>query len=141
MEWRLYPSLLFFALGLSSLIPQRLSVERSLTVKLKNPALIYSSLLILAGVFLTIRQNHIYSNIERTYQQVLSKYPSSAVAENSLGYYYFRIANYQKAEQHFNRSIELQPSYKRPIANLYLLYQRTGETERATLMRKKLGRF
>ena len=134
MEWRLYPSLVFFSLGIGVVLS---NLYECLSPLRSKAVVLLVAVFIGLSAFVTVRQNYIYSSVERTYQQVISKYPGSAVAENGLGYHYLQNQEFAKAEQHLLRANSLKPSYQRPIANLYLLYSRWGRPEQA---RQYLGK-
>lgn len=116
LEWRLYPAVAFFAL-ISSLFFE----------KYKKLLVVY---LLVCSVLL-IRQNYIYNSKVRTYQQVLSIYPESITAHNNLGYQYLRQEKYVLAEQHFLAALKVEPKYSRAKSNLYLLYNRTKQPQKA----------
>lgn len=140
LEWRLYPSLSFFALLVSALYSHVESVWQDIRYGrlFFFTTQLYLALLIVVSAATVLRQNSIYQDTERTYAQVLSRYPDSAVAANGLGYYYLKRQDYENARQYLERAHQLQPQYRRSIANLYLLYSQTGNATRAKEMRQKL---
>jgi len=124
IEWRLYPSLVFFSLLIASLVTQTM-------VEKKYFSLIIPSLFLTLYAVLTFQQNAIYQSPETTYQQVIQQYPRSEIAFNNLGHYYLENKQYGLAEKNFIKAVELKPEYIKPKANLYLLYKALGDKTRA----------
>lgn len=122
VEWRLYPALIFFALLTGSLF-------RHGYLRWLYP--------LACGCFL-LYQISVYQDPEQTYLQVLQQYPKSAVAWNNLGYHYFEQEKLPDAEQCFLESHRLEKNYRRPMANLYLLYNRQNRPEEAIEWRSRI---
>ncbi len=126
LEWRLYPSLLFFILFLGSLL-SKFSVTRSGRFSVVS---IFTLMTCTYGS-LTYHQNKIYQSADTTYQQVLKHYPNSLIAYNNYGYAYFRKGEIDVAEEIYKQGLLKNRCYEPILKSLAELYESQGDTMRA----------
>lgn len=68
--------------------------------------------------------------IER-YKKLVQTYPEEAPYWNALGYYYLKSGDFQEAEAHLAKAIELDGTYPIPHNNLGVVYLKQGLWEQA----------
>lgn len=85
----------------------------------------------------TIIRSGDWRNGLRLYSHDIKHAPNSFGLQNNLGVEYFRQGDFQKAEFHFQRSIELETDWWTPYNNLGVIYERKGELEKARELYEK----
>ena len=82
---------------------------------------------LLAGLSLRAEDNELLP-VEgiRHYEMLVRQYPSEASYHNALGYYYLKASDFQKAEHHFLKAIQLDGSFATGHNNLGVLYLQKG---------------
>jgi tetratricopeptide (TPR) repeat protein len=100
---------------------------------LKNSGLplLISSLLLIALLVSSFKRNQVWRNEITFWEDVVKKYPNSEVALSSLGAEYMLNGNDEKAFDHFNRAINLNPDYLKAYYNRGLLYAKNNRFEKA----------
>ena len=68
--------------------------------------------------------------IER-YKKLVQTYPEEAPYWNALGYYYLKSGDFQEAEAHLAKAIELDGTYPIPHNNLGVVYTKRGRLSEA----------
>ena len=69
-------------------------------------------------IFLTGRQTRIWHDEASLWTGALAAYPQSRIAENNLGFELMRHGQYDEAERHFRRALEISPAYAEAVTNL-----------------------
>jgi len=72
---------------------------------------------------LTSRRVAVWKDSEALWSDVIAKYPESATAYNSRGYFYLKEKQFDKAFPDFSKAIELKPSYLDAINNRGSVYR------------------
>ena len=63
------------------------------------------------------------------YQMLVKEDPQNPRLQNSLGFCYYRIADYDSAEQHYVRALALDPTYSVAYNNLGVTYLKKDKSE------------
>lgn len=63
-------------------------------------------------------QTRVWANSLTLFEHVLTHYPESVVAHNTVGVLIQRQGNWEEAEKHFEKAIEEMPTYALPYVNL-----------------------
>ena len=56
------------------------------------------------------------------YRMLVDKDPQNARFQNSLGFCYYRMEDYDMAEQHYSKALTLEPTYSTAYNNLGVIY-------------------
>ncbi len=129
LEWRLYPSLVFFCL----LMGQLCEASQHYWKPIAKPAcLLY--LVYLMSFAWTIRETnqHYQSNVS-AWEEVRSRYPYSANPLNNLGVIYSSKHEYLRAQEYFRMASEMNPRssvYKMNLAKTELSLGHTRLSEK-----------
>ena len=67
----------------------------------------------------------------RHYEMFVRQYPSEPSYHNALGYYYLKASDFQGAEHHFLKAIQLDKSFATAYNNLGILYLQKGLLDQA----------
>ncbi len=153
---------LFLVLGTGDLICQEVVSFEADTAEINNLRQRIDAhpsndtlLLALGNIYL---KHMAWNDAERWLKECVSVNPDNAIAQNNLGYSYFRqgespiipiekikklfkVDNYSKAERHFKQAIELDDNYLEAYYNLginYLAKDETNDYESATVTFQKL---
>ncbi len=134
LEWRLYPSLVFFALLMGSIGYQMYAAYQKYINKFPK---FLATVGILAYAFylshfsLSIwQQNQIYQSNMLAWKQVMTLYPYSANPLNTLGVAYYSLEDYQNAEQMFSKATQMDPRSSVYMLNLAKTYFQMGAVEK-----------
>jgi tetratricopeptide (TPR) repeat protein len=130
-EWRLYPSLVFFALLAGHVF--RAAAARAQRV---TAALRYVPHVALAGWLVTfahsdVLQNRAYATAIGAWRQVLAKYPYSADAMNNVGLYAYQDKQLDEARRYFEMAVAAAPDVSLFRHNLATAYAALGDAEAA----------
>lgn len=89
---------------------------------------------ILTGLaFLTYQQTHIWKNSLSLWTDTISKYDRVPIAHYNLGVTYgLEQQDYDRAEPHFLRAIEIRPGYPQALYNLGIIMTNRGKYEEST---------
>ena len=93
-------------------------------------------LVILLFCFNVIDRNFTWRNDERIWTDALKKSPLKARPYNEVGLILFKQREFDKAENFFRKTIELNPKYSLTLVNLGNLYDLQGRQEEAILKYK-----
>jgi len=63
------------------------------------------------------------------FQILVDKSPQNARFQNSLGFCYYRVGKYEKAEKHYATALIIDPAYSTAYNNLGVLYLKKGQHE------------
>jgi protein O-mannosyl-transferase len=91
---------------------------------------------ILMGYFSRMR-TYVWKDSFSLWEDVISNYPSAAIAWNSLANAYYEQNQYQEAIQYFEAALKLDQSDPKSYNNLGNCYDRTGRPEAAVPLFKK----
>ncbi len=102
-------------------------------VKVKNKKIIYSILgvILLLLAVRTMVRNVDWKNQDSLWLAAGKTSPSSSQNHNNLGDLYGRRGEFDKAEEHFLKAIELKPGYADAYHNLGNIYQHQGQFDLA----------
>jgi protein O-mannosyl-transferase len=131
-EWRLYPSLAFYALLVAhavAALARRARDARAWIVR-------YAPYGALAGYLATfahadVVQNTVYRSAVTTWQQVLARYPYSADAMNNIGIAEYKAGRLDEARRYFAMAADAAPDVSLYRHNLAQAYAALGERELA----------
>ncbi|MFH1263040.1 MAG: tetratricopeptide repeat protein [Pseudomonadota bacterium] len=139
-EWRLYPSLVFVCLLFGSFIDCSVETIRS---KLSTPrfwtTLFYVTLVAYVSMegYSVVRQNRVYTDEIKVWEQVSEKYPYSSDAMSNIGVIYGRRGDYPKALEYFLRAIQLDGTNYTYYLNVAAAYWRLGDREQNELFSRR----
>jgi protein O-mannosyl-transferase len=130
-EWRLYPSLVFFALLVadvwSTLVARAHRRGRVLSVTA------YAALTLYLAAFARsdLRQNVVYQSGISAWRHVLERYPGWADAANNLGFYHYYAGDYRASRHYFAQAVRAAPDVYLYRRNLARAYAALGNVQRA----------
>ncbi len=133
LEWRLYPSLVFFALLMGNIASQLYTaygqyVGKFTRVFVCTGAIFYA--FYLSQFALSIwQQNQIYQSNILAWKQVIALYPYSANPVNTLGVTYYSLEDYQNAEYYYTKATQMDPFSSLYMMNLAKTYYQQGKTD------------
>lgn len=130
-------------LYLPAIIPLLAAVATAYRFSEKKPWLARTSCILIIVLFSlwTWQRNEIWHDNIRLWNDVISKSPQNARAQNNLGVANNRLGDKRGAEKHFARAIEADPEYRvayQSLASLYISQNRLKEAER--ILQKALTR-
>jgi tetratricopeptide (TPR) repeat protein len=132
-EWRLYPSLVFYAL----LVGEAVTVaSRSLASRYSSGATRWVPQAVVA-VYLVlfahadVVQNGVYQTSIGAWKQVLERYPYSVDAMNNIGRQYYGQRAFTDAKTYFEKAVQAAPEVALYRYNLGLAYGALGERDAA----------
>ncbi len=128
-EWRLYPSLAFFALLVGELFA-------AIAARLRRRVLVgalYAGLALYLATFVRadLRQNVAYQSGMSAWRQVLDRYPHWADAMNNVAFYHYWSGDYRGARHYFAGAVRAAPEVFLYRQNLARAYAALGDRERA----------
>lgn len=115
---------LLFSLSVSQIIKSRPNLLKPIALSLAMLAVFYS-----AGTF---SRNKVWKDNLTLFEDTVVKSPDSADVHNNLGVLYLEAGEQGAAEDHFIRTIELEPLNMEAHGNLGIIYMRKGELAKAT---------
>lgn len=65
------------------------------------------------------------------FQMLVDKNPQNARLQNSLGFCYYRVEDYDMAEKHYATALALDPNYSTAYNNLGVIYLKKGQYDRS----------
>jgi tetratricopeptide (TPR) repeat protein len=127
-EWRLYPSLPFFAL----LVGHCVDVAERYAARTGARALRYAprvalTVYLAAFVHSNVLQNRTYATALATWEQVLTKYPYSADAMNNIGISHYQARRFDEARTYFAMAVDAAPDVSLFRQNLAHAYSALGD--------------
>ncbi|MBI1976068.1 MAG: tetratricopeptide repeat protein [Candidatus Omnitrophica bacterium] len=84
-------------------------------------------LILLCLLSLTFLRTREWGDEEKLYLSTVNNTRASFRANNNLGVYYFRKGEIEKAEEYFNRSLDILPTYAEALNNVGAVYQKRGD--------------
>lgn len=137
LEWRLYPSLVFYSLFIASLFSigcanceQHLSKSRKYRIVCFCVGIFCPMIYVGYLGIRTNEQNDVYSSPITTYRQVVAQYPNGVIALSNLGYVLTQSGHYADAEIYLIKAKRLSPDYLKAAENLVYLYQVNGSKKK-----------
>ncbi len=130
-EWRLYPSLAFFALLVGEVVDAVVAHARRRHRLLAAAAYAALALYLASFVHTDLRQNAIYQTGTSAWRQVLARYPRWADAMNNLGFYRYYAGDYAGARHYFAGAVRAAPDVYLYRQNLARAYAALGKRARA----------
>ena len=135
-EWRLYPSLVFFALLMGEVMGEAATALQLRTSSPLRKPLVGLFVCYLAVSGLSIwRQNRAYQSMRSAWEQVLAHYPHSADAFNNIGVARYQEKDYDGAAQFMRQAMQEAPKTSIYYRNLAAVYSIQGNTAEATRLR------
>lgn len=145
-EWRLYPSLVFFALLVAEVWGALFARARRRGRVLSVTAYAALALYLAACAHSDLRQNVVYQSGISAWRQVLERYPGWADAANNLAYYHYAAGDYRASRHYFARAVRAAPDvylYRRNLARAYAALgnvpRARRHTARAAEIRRRFG--
>jgi hypothetical protein len=138
-EWRLYPTLPFFALLASAALARagdRLRGRPGLRVALG----VVTAAWLVAFAATDVRQDRVYQSAVDTWRQVLARYPDSADAMNNLGTHYLFAGDARAATRYLTAATKTAPRVFLYHDNLAKAWQAAGRADLATREAQKAQR-
>lgn len=132
-EWRLYPSLPFYALlvGAVYALTHRWLSARAASPMLRAALPAALALYLASYAHTDVLQNRAYQTELDAWRSVLARYPYSADAMNNIGLEYYRARDFAQAVVYFERATLAAPDVWLYRQNLAHAYSAGGEHELA----------
>lgn len=74
-------------------------------------------------------------------EKLVSQHPNNVEANFLMGMIYTAVKSFQRAEEHFEITLLLEPNYYDSLVQLSLLCERKGDRERAAIYRERSFRI
>jgi hypothetical protein len=132
-EWRLYPTLPFFALLVATAVAALAARVRRGPRGAARAGVLRGAVALWLATFAhtDVRQNRVYQTAVGTWRQVLARYPGSADAMNNLGLHHFLDGDAAAAVRFFRMAARAAPEVYLYRENLARAYWASGERQRA----------